>query len=416
MLNKKNNKINKNILKFPKGFLWGVSTSAYQVEGGITNDWSQWEMNQKRLRNFRKNKIDYSDFICGRACDSYNRHEEDVFLVTKLNCNSYRMGIEWARLEPREGDWNEEEFEHYREVLKNLKKNKVKIVLTIWHWTNPLWISMNGGWANGKTVAYYARFVKKVVDELGDLVDFWVTLNEPTIHVYNGYVIAKFPPKKRCLWKARLVFNNLIKAHKRAYNIIHKKYEKADVGITALVNNFEPAHWWCIPEVLIAKLFHYFWNHRFLMLIKNHMDYVGFNYYFHDRIIWHPPFKKNLNKKVNDMGWEIYPKGIYNVIKYLAKFKKPLFVMENGTADREDKHRADFIKDHLKYVHKAISEGADVRGYFHWSLLDNFEWASGWKPKFGLYTVDRETFERKARPSAKVYADICKNNRIKLQK
>jgi beta-glucosidase len=142
------------------------------------------------------------------------------------------------------------------------------------------------------------------------------------------------------------------------------------------------------------------------------MDYIGVDYYFHDRIIWMPPFKKNKNERVTDMGWEIYPRGIYNVLKYLSGYQKPLIVLENGLADAKDEKRADFIKDHLCYVRQAMDEGADVRGYFHWSLLDNFEWAEGFWPKFGLYEVDRNTFERRPRDSAKVYAKICETGKL----
>ena len=141
---------------------------------------------------------------------------------------------------------------------------------------------------------------------------------------------------------------------------------------------------------------------------------MGLDYYFHDRIIWRPPFVKNENREVSDLGWEIYPKGVRQILKNYEKFKTPLFIMENGIADEADSRRAGFIVEHLRYVHQAIREGINVRGYFYWSLLDNFEWAEGWTQKFGLYEVDRKTFKRAARPSARVYAQICKNNQIKI--
>lgn len=405
----------KKILKFPKNFLWGASTSAYQIEGGITNDWTAWEMSNKRLRELKKKGLKANDYICGKACDSYNRYEEDAGLLKKINCNSYRLSLEWSRLEPVEGEFNEEEFEHYKKNLRLLKKNNIKVILTIWHWTNPIWLSLEGGWSKKKVVRYYSRFVAKVVDELGDLVDYWVTLNEPMVHAFNGYLVGKFPPRKKNLLLARKVFNNLILAHKRAYGIIHDKYPRAQVGIAKLTNDFDPARWWCPAEWLLAKVFNYFWNDEFLIRIKKHMDYVGADYYFHNRIVWYPPFRRNKNKEVTDMGWEIYPKGIYNILKYLKRFKKPIIILENGLADSEDKKRKDFIVNHLEYVHKAISEGIPVKGYFHWSLIGNFEWAYGFSSKFGLFTVDRETFERKMRPSAKTYAKICKNNSIELK-
>ena len=414
MENLKINNKNK-ILKFPDNFLWGTSTSAYQIEGGITNDWSEWEKKRVKSKKFKSRKLDEKDFICGQACDSYNRYEEDFNLAKNLNTNSIRFGIEWSRIEPVEGKWDMNEIEHYKKMLISAKNKNLKVVLTLWHWTNPVWLSEKGGWTNKKVIDYFARYTKLIVKELGDYVDYWVTLNEPMVHVANGYISGKFLPNKKSILKANKVFNNLYKAHNKSYKIIHNKYPQSKVSITKLTNFFEPAHKYNPIEFIIIKILHYFWNNRFLQKIKNNMDYIGLDYYFHDRIIWYPPFKKNKNKKTTDMGWEIYPKGIYYVLKYLNKFKKPIIILENGLADTKDKYRADFIKSHLKYIYKAIQEGSDVRGYFYWSLLDNFEWAEGCAPKFGLYFVDRKTFKRTARPSAKIYAEICKNNLIRIK-
>ena len=308
------------------------------------------------------------------------------------------------------------EIEHYKKFLQKLKDNNIKSVVTLWHWTNPIWIAEIGGWENKKTVKYFIRYTKLIVNELGNLVDYWITLNEPLMHIGHGYIDGKFPPnKKRDLIGTIKVFNNFVKAHKKSYEIIHDKFPKAQVSIAMTTGYVEPAHKWNLIEVLIAKMGHYFRNDWYLNKIKNYFDYIGVNYYHHDRMVWYPPFKKNLNEKINDRGWEIYPEGIYHVLKNYKKFNKPIIIIENGTADQEDSHRAKFILDHLKYINKAIKEGVDVRGYFYWSLLDNFEWAEGFWPKFGLYAVDRKTFERTARPSAKMYAEICKTNSIRLK-
>jgi beta-glucosidase len=404
-----------NILKFPDGFLWGVSTSAYQVEGGITNDWSQWEMSEKRLKWLRDRKKNYRDYVAGRACDSYHRFEEDAEMVKALNCGAYRLGLEWSRIEPIEGEFNREEIAHYRKVLMNIKEKNIKIVLTIWHWTNPMWLVHEGGWCNRKVLKYYARYVEFVVTELGDLVDFWVTINEPTVHVLNGYFRGTFPPNKRNPILAIKTFFNLVAAHKLAYKEIRKMSLKAQVGYTHLGDNFQPARPWFLPEIILAWIFNFFGNNLFLRLVHGHTDFIGLDYYFHNRMVWHPPFLKNLNKEVTDFGWEIYPEGIYNILKDLRRFNKPIYIMENGLADAADAKRSKFIINHLHYVHRAIEEGEDIRGYFHWSLMDNFEWAEGYTMKFGLYSVDRETFVRTPRPSAAVYAEICKNNGIPLE-
>ncbi len=403
------------ILKFPEGFLWGVSTSAYQIEGGITNDWSQWEMSEKRLKELRKKKLNYRDFVAGTACDSYNRYEEDAEMVKALNCGAYRLGIEWARIEPKEGEFNRAEIEHYRKALMNLKEKNIKVVLTIWHWTNPLWVVNEGGWANKKIVDYYARYVEFVVAELGDLVDFWITVNEPTIHVHKGYFIGEFPPNKKNWFLGAKTFLNLAAAHKKAYEIIHRANLRTNVGFTHLGDNFYPARAWLFPEILLAWFLNLVCNNLFISLVHKQCDFIGLDYYFSNRIVWYPPFLKNLSKEVNDFGWEIFPEGIYGILKDLRRFNKPIYIMENGIADATDSKRAKFIVDHLRYVHQAIEEGEDIRGYFHWSLLDNFEWAAGYAMKFGLYSVDRQTFKRTARPSAAVYAEICRDNQIRIK-
>lgn len=405
---------NKKQYKFPDGFLWGTSTSAYQVEGGITNDWSEWEKSSARVESLKKQGRNPSDFMSGRACDSYNLYRTDFALAKSLNTNAIRFGIEWARVQPRKGKWEQKEIEHYRDVLREAKENGFKIVLTLWHWTSPTWVANENGWENRMTVKYYLEYVEKMVHEFGHFVDFWITLNEPMVPVSNGYIKGTFPPGEKCLFSARRVTNNLARAHNGAYKIIHKFYPSSMVSITKLRNYFEPAHKSNSLEVWLSRIFDYIANKRFFNKIKKRLDFIGFDYYFHDRIVWYPPFIKNKNRKTTDLGWEIFPEGIYKVLKSLSRFKKPIYVMENGLADAEDKYRAHFIVDHLIFVHKAISEGVDVRGYFHWSLIDNFEWAFGYSPKFGLFEVDYKTMKRTPRRSAAVYADICKHNMVEL--
>jgi len=398
-------------IEFPENFLWGTSTSAYQIEGGAKNDWSKWEVSSKRKENLKKDNKKLEDYVCGDACRSYFKYEEDFDLAKSLNTNSVRIGIEWARIFSKKDLIDVKGIRHYKKVLDAAHARGLKTVLTLWHWTNPIWFSEEGGWANKKSVDYFLHYVDLIIQELGGSIDYWVILNEPLIHVFNGYISGKFPPNKKLHFlKALKVFNNLVKAHKKSYEIIHKHFPQAQVSSTAILNYFEPAHKKCLFEKTLVKIAHYFWNEKFLNATKNHMDYIGLDYYFHDRIVFYPPFRKNKNEITTDLGWEIYPEGIYHVLKFLKKYKKPIIILENGLADKEDKFRAQFIKDHLFFIYKAIKEGVDIRGYFHWSLLDNFEWALGWAPKFGLFEVNLKSFERKARPSASFYAEICKNN------
>ena len=408
-------KTKKRILRFPHDFLWGTATAAHQVEGGNYNDWSEWEQSGGRLDVLRDKKLDVEDFISGRACDSYNHWEEDLKLVKDLNCKAYRFSIEWSRIEPEEGVWNEKEIRHYREILRSLRKKNIKSFVTLWHWTNPVWAVKDGGWGDKKIVKRFGSFVEKIVDELGSEIDFFVTLNEPLMHIAHGYWTGKFPPNhKKDIFGSIKVFNNLVGAHRLAYKIIHKNIENAKVGLAMTSGYFHAAHKYCLIEKIIVKIAHYFRNEIFIRKTKGAHDFIGVNYYHHDRIVFYPPFKKNKNKIVSDFGWEIYPEGIYYVLKNYARYKKPIYILENGVADRDDHLRKDFIGDHLKYVYKALRDGVDVRGYFYWSLLDNFEWADGYGMKFGLYEVNRKNFTRKARPSADYYKEVCKNNGIEV--
>lgn len=414
----------KKTLKFPDGFLWGTGTSAYQVEGGNVNDWSEWEkQNAERLAREAKNywqdwqkekfpeMFKPENYISGRACDSYNRYEEDFDIAKSLSHNAHRFSIEWSRIEPEEGKFDEKEIEHYKKVLLAAKKRNLKTAITLWHWTNPLWLYQIGGWSNKRVVDYFSRYTELVVKELGQYIDYWITLNEPMMHIGHGYIDGKFPPNKKInLLGVLKTFNNLTNAHKKSYKIIRAEFPKAPISIAMTTGFFEPANKYNPIELLIAKAGDYFRNHWYLDKIKGSFDYIGVNYYHHDRMVWYPPFKKNLNKKINDRGWEIFPEGLYHVLINYKKYNKPVLILENGTADSDDAHRAEFIKEHLFYIHKAIKEGVNVRGYFYWSLLDNFEWAEGFWPRFGLVEVDYKTLERKIRPSASAYADICKNN------
>lgn len=402
-------------LKFPSGFLWGVSTSAYQIEGGNVNDWSQWEKSPARLKQLKAEGKNPEDYICGQACDSYNRYEEDFDLALELNNNAHKLGVEWSRIEPVEGQWDVKEVEHYRQVLLALKKRNLKVFVCLWHWTNPLWLSQMGGWTNKKAVFYFSRYAKFMAENLGDSVDYWLTLNEPMAHIGFGYIRGNFPPaKKGNIFGAIKVFKNLNQSHIAGFKAIHGVLSQAKVGFISLTDFFEPAHKYNPLDWILTIAARYLHHRAFLNKAKNYLDFIGVNYYFHNKISIWPPFKVSSNKEINEMGWEIYPAGIEQVIKYFGRLNIPIFITENGIADADDNQRAKFIIEHLKYIHQAISRGADVQGYCHWSLLDNFEWAHGWTQKFGLYSVDRRTFKRTARASAKVYAEICKNNEVRV--
>jgi len=373
-------------LQFPKNFYWGTATSAYQVEGGIKNDWS--EAGEK--------------YDAGRACDHYNRFEEDFDLAQSMHNNAHRFSIEWARIEPEQGKFDQKEIEHYRGVILALKQRNLEPFVTLYHWTLPVWFVEKGGWLNKDAPAYFERFVEKIVLEYKDLVKFWITLNEPNVYASHSFLKGGWPPFVKSLRKMKIVSNQLVEAHKLAYQTIHKISLDSQVGIAT--NNI----WY---KGIIKLFADYKWNHWFLENIKDYQDFVGLNYYF-SHSLSNFIFK---SKKTTDLNWRIVPEGIYHVLKDLKKYNKPIYITENGLADTKDEKRAKFIIDHLKWVHKAIQEGTDVKGYFHWSLLDNFEWDKGFEPRLGLIEIDyKNNLKRIPRPSSKIYAEICKNNGINI--
>ncbi len=414
--------------KFSEGFFWGAAASAHQVEGGNANDWSEWEKSEARTRdlefrikdeNFKKNfpphlfekrpaPSDLENYISGKACDHYNRFEEDFNIAKSLGHNAHRFSVEWSRIEPEEGKFSEKEIAHYRMVVKALKERGLEPFMTLWHWPLPLWLRDKGGWQNSKTPAYFRRYAEKIVSEFKGDVKFWITLNEPEIYASISYLKGVWPPQKKNPLSYLAVMGNLIRAHRGAYEIIKKIRPEAQVGIAKNNIYFEAAENKIINRAL-KKIIDWWWNFYFLNKIKNHSDFIGLNHYFHN-LIKNCRFNQNENKKVSDMGWELYPEAIYHCLIDLKKYRKPIYVTESGLADAKDEKRSWFIRETLKNVRRAMEEGADVRGYFYWSLLDNFEWDKGFWPRFGLAEVDYETLERKIRPSALEYAKIIKDD------
>ena len=412
-------------MQFPKDFYWGAATSSHQVEGNNYNDWSGWEKeNAERLAKESEKKFghlsNWSDikeqaqnpqnYISGRACDHYNRYEEDFNIAKSLGHNAHRFSIEWSRIEPEEGKWDEKEIEHYRQVIRALRLRGLEPFVTLWHWTIPLWLRDKGGVKSKYFPKYFSKYVEQIVKELPD-VKIWITLNEPEIYSINSYLKGTWPPQKKCPFSYFRVFMNLIWAHRKAYRIIKRNAPNAQVGVVKNNIYFE-AYQNKPVNYFFKKCADFWWNYIFLNKTWLYSDFIGLNYYFHNRIDY--GFNKNENKKISDMGWELYPEGIYYMLKDLKRYGKSIYIMENGLADAQDVNREWFIKESLRYIHKAIQEGIDVHGYFYWSLLDNFEWDKGFWPRFGLVEVNYKTMERKIRQSAYKYAKIIKENSLKI--
>lgn len=381
----------------PNNFIWAAGNSAIQCEGNnIFSDWYYFEKNKPFSKSGEK---------IGDTVDHYNRFKEDFDLAKSLGQNAHRFTIEWSRVENEKGTYNKKEVQHYREVLTYLRKIGLKSIVTLHHFSNPTWFTLDGGWEKQKNIIHFTNYVKYIANELGDLIDFWVVINEPNTYIGLGYLIGEIPPLKHNPIKAIKVINNMALANNRSYEIIHRRNPKAVVTCANNCQLFTAKNG--STHGPINSLLNYLSNFYFIEKTKDYQDILGLNYYFPARI-----FNKYILNRT-DMDWEIYPYGIRDSILELDKrYKKPIIILENGLADSSDTQRGDYIKSHLEEVLNAINAGATVIGYTYWSLTDNFELAQGFGPKFGLIKVDRKTFDRKIKNSAKIYQKICKTNSL----
>jgi beta-glucosidase len=408
-------------IDFPKGFLWGASTSAYQVEGGNHSQWTVWELNHAahlaktaekryghlaRWDEIKTRAKDPNNYVSGKAVDHYNKYEDDFMLLKKLNLNTFRFGVEWSRLEPEEGQWDQAALDHYRIYIEKLREMDIEPVINLWHWTSPVWFAEKGGFAKNANLKHFDRFVAKVTEEYGHLFRYVITINEPNNYISFGYQLGTWPPGEKNFARAGWVYFNLVRAHRRAYKIIKRRYPETQVGIAAQLANIQAKHPHNFFDEMSTKIMRYFWNWWFLRRIRRQQDFVGFNYYFSD---YYTGLFKRENPKtpLNDLGWYMEPEGLYPLLlRIWSRYKKPIIVTENGVADANDEYRRWWIEESIVAMQRAMSEGVKIKGYFHWSLLDNFEWADGFWPKFGLVDVDREHgMKRTIRPSAKWFAD-----------
>jgi len=402
--------------KFPEGFLWGSASSSHQAEGGNNNDWTDWEKIPGHI-------LDGSQ--SGRACDHYNRYEEDFDIAKSLNQNAQRISVEWARIEPEEGKWDMDEVVHYRKVLQAIKDRGMQVMFTCWHFTLPKWFAAKGGWESPDAIDRFGRYVELLASEYGDLVDIWITINEPMVYLLQSYGAGVWPPGVRNQFRSVHVFGKMTLAHRRAYKVIHRIVDargggKAKVGIAQNVITFEPYRKQSIADTLFVWFADRMFNHQFFIWSrKDSHDFIGINYYFHYRIKNRPEKPSQFffevhteNREVSDLGWEINAPAIFDAIMGMTRYGKPIYISEHGVANADDGKRPRIIVAALKEVYHAIKAGVDIRGYFHWSLIDNFEWEKGFSGRFGLVAIDYTTMKRTPRRSAYVYAEICKENGI----
>ena len=422
-------------LAFPAGFRWGTATSAYQVEGGNTNnDW--WAFEQEAGAIWHGDR-------CGDACGWWRDAEGDLDLMAEMGQNAHRLSVEWSRIEPVEGTFDPSAIRRYRALLDGMRSRGIEPMVTLHHFTTPLWMARQGGWTNRRIIERFRRFVAYVVGALADQVRLWCTINEPAIYASEAYFVGIHAPGRRNVPEALLVLRNMLLAHGAAYQVIHEIQPEASVGLVKNVRLFDPAH----PRRLLDRLAAGFVDHVFNEMtlrsvesgrlaipmslggrraeLTDSLDFIGLNYYTRDLVAFDLGRPSDLflhrfptpGAEISDIGregtyGEVYPEGLYRALVRVARLGKPIYVTEIGLPDADDDQRPRFLLTHLAQVHRAIAEGMPVRGFFHWSLLDNFEWSEGWDLRFGLVAFDPRTGERRMRSSGELYAAICRENAV----
>ncbi len=401
------------MIQFPNDFLWGAATAAYQVEGDNVNcDWWQWEQNNGLKE------------VSGRACRHYELYKTDFDLAQSLNHNVHRLSIEWSRVEPRQGEFSEKEISHYKDVILSLRQRNLEPIVTLHHFTNPLWFSALGGWKDKKAYAYFLPYIEKIVEALGSDVHYWITINEPMVYIYHAYVLGAWPPQEKSLSLVKRIEDNLLVSHIKAYRLIQDIYKRKKLPPPAvsIAQNLQ-AFVACRPTLknkLAVYLREKLYNFAFIEGLIRHkaIDFIGINYYSRslvDAKQWsyrelllgicrdnHLPLKKN------SLGWDIYPDGLGYLLMKLKKYGLPVLILENGICTDDDNQRWEFIRLHLEQVAAAIRQGVKVIGYIYWSLIDNFEWDKGFGPRFGIIGVDYRSYERSVRESGRKLASVCK--------
>jgi beta-glucosidase len=385
---------------FPEGFSFGSSTAAHQVEGGnVNNDWWAWEHAP------RTTCVEPS----GDAIDQWHRYPQDFALLAQLGQGAHRLSLEWSRIEPAPGEWSRVALEHYRRVLGTLAQHGMAAYVTLHHFTLPRWLSERGGWLAPEAVDRFERYCERVAGHLGDLMPFACTVNEPQIVALLGYRLGHHPPGERspALWKR--VTPRLIAAHEAAVRAVKSGRGAPQAGVCLQLPAIEPAR----PDdpACVAACDELRDEMENVFLADLQGDFVGVQYYTRMRV--DPALSERFapapaGAPLTQMGWEVHPEGLHRAIASAARTGLPVHVTENGIATADDAERIAYLRDHLAQVARAIGDGIDVPAYLYWSSFDNFEWAEGYRPTFGLVGIDRDDdLRRSVRPSARAFCEIA---------
>ncbi|MBU0704727.1 MAG: glycoside hydrolase family 1 protein [Chloroflexi bacterium] len=415
---------------FPADFKWGVATAAHQVEGGNdNNDWWAWEQQEGRIKEGDKS---------GQACDWWENAEPDFASAAAMGMNALRLSVEWSRVEPRPGEFDDSALERYAQMLQGLRMRNIEPMVTLHHFTNPCWLADQGGWENPQTIPLFARFARRVVERLGQYCDLWCTINEPNVYGYLGYLAGIFPPGQSDPGAAMLVIRHLLAGHAAAYREIHAAQPHARVGLAHNMRILDPANPKSLLDRCVAQVADRTYNQAILTALtrgrwtlplgfglawklRRTLDWVGLNYYTRDLVAFDRTQRQELfsrrlraaDAEPLDGGYgEFYPHGMFRCLQRLARLRLPIYVTENGIPDDDDDQRPRYLMTHLHQMWHAIQLCYPVMGYYHWTLVDNFEWAEGWALRFGLIGLDTETQARTPRPSADLYAALIRANAI----
>jgi len=403
-------------------FLWGVATSAFQLEGSPYADWASWD-----------SMLDSNPDVTHH----YTLYKDDLRLLNELGVNAYRFSIEWSRIQPKENIWDEEAIAHYQDIIDILVRNNIEPLVTIHHFTHPLWFIKKFPWHKDNSIEKFVGFAEKIIGRLKG-VRYWITFNEPYVLLLGGYLEGCMPPGVKDVSLAVKALKNILICHGKVYDMIHSADPHAMVSVAHNMAALAPWRRWNPMDRLLSGIAKYFYNHSLLdafltgrlylkfpfrkpleisVPIKDKLDFFGVNYYTRVHMRFNPFKKMGVELRhrdidgygLTDMGWEIHPYGLEKVLRYASKMNVPLIITENGIATHNDRKKIRFMKRHVDVIEKCIKNGVDVRGYFYWSLIDNYEWLQGLDARFGLYKVDFDTLERKPTKAATYYSYLIKS-------
>lgn len=412
---------------FPAEFLWGTSQSGHQIEGGnFDSDWWRWEQRPGRIADAS---------ISMEAADHTSRFEQDFALARDLGQNAHLFSIEWARIQPSPGEFNDEAIEHYRRVFESLQANNLEPICVMQHMTVPSWFAESYGWHHKMASDLFQVYAERLAREFADLCRWWIPIREPMHWCTMAYLERAWPPASRNLIRARHAIVNMASAHARAYRCLHEAHPEVLVGTGVHMRQFAPLDSESPWDVRTERREHRRCNEIWLNAlttgrwpapvgrqeeITNAIDFIGAAYYGLETLrfsLLKPAriFAQRSNSEGRPqkrIQYTPYPDGLRLVLLKLAHYGLPILVSANGIATGNDDTRCQYIIEHLQALSEAREEGVDLRGYCFRSLLDGFEWDAGYSERFGLIHVDRKSLTRTPNPSALLYKEICQTGTI----